>query len=647
MKQNFRRQEINNVNSINILTNEKQIPYIMKKLILNTLVLWGLFFSASATDVSTLKWSQVCSGAMGTEWYSSAQAQAIADVLLEVQKTNGGWMKNYDYHKLSSSDLAGLKNSRHDHSCLDNGSTTMEMCFLAKVWQGCKVEKYREAFDKALNMIFEAEKSCGGWSQYWPLDNNGGYRDYITFNDDLITNIMELLRNIHANKGDFADIVGEAEREHCQTSFDKGIEVILNCQVDDNGKKAAWCAQHDPADLLPAVGRPHELPSISGSESATLLSFLMTIENPSPELQEAITAAVTWLDEHKIEGKAIEDYVNAAGEQDRRIVDKPGSAIWGRFIQLGGKTGKQVYNKLFNMLGERGKSRSYTYQGKTYTYTEEEIARTSYREDKAYQPIFAIYSDEVAHLYYRFLYNYDDTDPVVDSKGCPIATSLTASNRRSYQYLGSWCQRVIKDEYPAWKQKIDAGNEAGDATLHELSGITYTSSSADGLTYHFQDGFTISNAKGKQYANGQSNTLKFSQGVEYNISIPEDLKVVKVAFYGYDNYDVEAYLRKLNGVEYSPTDYVFPAKMNGEVTYVQHTIDLSDKPAQQNLDFSFEVKQCCVIITLYCVETKDPTGIREVSVEDSDVPVKQIRNGRIVIIKSGKIYNTIGQQIDN
>ena len=100
-----------------------------------------------------------------------------------------------------------------------------------------------------------------------------------------------------------------------------------------------------------------------------------------------------------------------------------------------------MYEKFFNMLKNRGKKRSYTYQGKTYTYTEEEIARTSYREDKAYQPIYAIYENAYPHLYYRFLYNYEDTEPVVDSKGLPVATSLMSQSRRNYQYLGSWCRK--------------------------------------------------------------------------------------------------------------------------------------------------------------------------------------------------------------
>lgn len=617
----------------------------MRKLFLSVILCIAFCSQAYAADLSSMKWSQVCRGAMGDEWYGSAEALAVADIVVDVQKTNGGWMKNDELHRLTSAQLNDLKNKRYEHSCLDNSATTQEMRFLAKVWKKSNVEKYRTAFVRGLDMIFVAEKACGGWSQYWPLAGNGSYWDYITFNDDLMTNVMKLLRDIHSNKGDFAGIVDEATRRRCLASSEKGIDVILKCQVDDNGTKSAWCAQHDTVDFLPTEGRPHELPSISGSESANLLSFLMSLPDPSPELQEAITAGVLWLDSHKIEGKAVESYKNANGEDDRRIVDRPGSSIWGRFIQLGGESGKKVYEKFFNMLKNRGRKRTFNYQGHSYTYTEEEIARSSYREDKAYQPVFAIYNNDYPHLFYRFLYNYEDTDPVIDSKGAPVATSLMPANRSSYQYLGSWCQSVIEKEYPLWKQRIDDNNSSDEAIPHELSAATYSDSSDGGKKYNFEGGFYISNESGKTYATGKEGTVKFSAGVNYTIHIPEGVAVKKISFYGYDNYDTEAYISNVNGVAYSAGEYVFPAKVDGQMKYVRHTFDFVGSPAVGTLDFSLGVKQCCLIITLYCVEKG--AGVTDITTDalPSNAAVKRIENGQIVIIRDGKTYNTAGQHL--
>lgn len=613
-------------------------------------LLLGSFFSVHAQDVSSLTWSQVCSGKMSSEWYGTEEAQSIADDVLYVQKTNGGWMKNDELHQLTAEQKQSLYNKRNEHSCFDNAATTQEMRFLAKVYQQTGIEKYKTAFMKALNLIFTAEKGCGGWSQYWPLSGNGSYQDYITFNDNLTTNVMRLLQDIIGNKGDFENLVDDETRARCEASFQKGLEVIIKCQVNDNGTMAAWCAQHDTTTFLPTEGRPHELPSISGSESASLLSFLMTIENPSKELQATITSAVEWLDAHKIEGKAIEEFTNDGGEKDRRVIDKSGSAIWGRFIQLGGETGEQTYDAFFTKLKNRNKSRSYTTGGKTYTYTEYEIATTSYRPEMAYQPIYAIYDDQYQHLYYRFLYNFEDTDPEVDSKGLAIPTSLNAIRRTSYQFLGSWCLNVINVEYPAWLQRIKDQEESAGYVTYALSSETYTGSTTSGSTtsYNFSGGISISNEKGKAYAPGLSSVkgIKYSAGVKYTITLPDGITVDKIKFYGYDNYaEADAYISNLNGVTYNSTEYVFPAKdENGNVTLTSHTFDFSEQPASGNIDFTVAGKQCGLAITLFCKDSA--SGVTDITTDNRsglEKGKKILQDGQLLIHKDGNWYNLAGQ----
>ena len=577
----------------------------MKKKLLWALLLFCSTAVMNAESLSSLTWAQVCAGRMGDEWYGSAEAQQVADVVLYVQKTNGGWMKNDQLHKLTETQKQTLYNQRGEHSCLDNTATTQEMRFLAKVWQKTQVTKYQTAFLKGLNMIFKAEKGCGGWSQYWPLAGGGSYWDYITFNDDLMTNVMKLLRDIADNQGDFKDIASEATRQKCEKSFQHAIEIIIKCQVDDNGTPAAWCAQHDTVTLLPTEGRPHELPSVSGSESSSLLSFLMTIENPSKELQNTIHTAVAWLDAHKIEGKAIENFTNADGESDRRVIDKAGSAIWGRFIQLGGESGRKTYEAFFTKLKNRNKTRSYTWNGKTYNYKEYEIATTSYNPEKAYQPIYAIYDNNLAHLFYRFLYYYEDHEPEVDSKGVPVLTSLNAARRTSYQFLGSWCLNMINTEYPAWKQRMEEKNESEGYNVYALNQSTFTGSATEGsaTVYNFSGGISVSNVKGKGYAAGTSatKTVKYSAGVEYTITLPQGMKAQKVKFYGYDNYaDADAYISKCNGKTFAATEYVFPAKdSNNTAILTANTVDFGETPATDNITFTLGGKQCALTISLY------------------------------------------------
>jgi len=624
----------------------------MKRTFLSIIMLAVACISLSAANLSDMKWANVCSGGMGADWYGTTESQDVADIVLAVQKNTGGWMKNDQLHNLKTSEYNNLINARDEHSCFDNYATTQEMRFLAKVWQGCKVDKYRESFEDALLLILKAQKQVGGWSQYYPLSGGGSYQDYITFNDDLMTNIMKILRDIYNNEGDFKDIVDETLRNKCKEAFDKGLECIIKCQVDDNGTPAAWCAQHDTIDYLPTEGRPHELPSISGYESASLLSFLMSVENPSEELQNTITTAIDWLSKHIYRKNAkIEDYTNTQGEADRHIVDATNSDVWARFIQIGGESGEKIYNKFFQKLQKYNRSRSYTYNGKTYTFTEYQIAISSYDATKEYQPIYAIYDSNYPHLYYRFLYNYEDADSITIAGSLKVPTSLCAVRRTSYQFLGSWCYNTIHTEYPAWKQKIDAQNEAGEATLYELSQTTYVDESPD-YQYNFNNGFYVTNAKTKHYGTGTTPTCKYSAN-EYIIYIPEGISVTKVTYYGYNNYNTgDANISKFNGQTLSDDAYVFPAKditgitpskdTEGTAIYRSYTLT-PDAPVTDQLKFSLKNKQCCLVISLYGVST---TGVKTVTTVDTKTGVvKRVENGVVVIEKDGKTYNAAGKQL--
>ena len=100
-------------------------------------------FSAKAATLSSLTWANVCSGGMGDDWYGTDEAMEVADIVLSVQKNNGGWMKNDQLHKLTASELNALQRSKGEHSCFDNYATTQEMRFLS----GPSISSSRRARD--------------------------------------------------------------------------------------------------------------------------------------------------------------------------------------------------------------------------------------------------------------------------------------------------------------------------------------------------------------------------------------------------------------------------------------------------------------------------------------------------------------------
>ncbi len=203
--------------------------------------------------------------------------------------------------------------------------------------------------------------------------------------------------------------------------------------------------------------------------------------------------------------------------------------------------------------------------------------------------------------------------------------------------MGSWPLNVIKNEYPNWKQRIENQQGAEGYTPHELSGTTY-SNSAPNTTYHFEGGISVSNSNGKGYNKGKSETVKYSASTLYTVSLPEGMKVGKVQFYGYDNYDEDAYIAAFNGNDYSATDYVFPAKNGDEMSYVSHTLTPAS-PIEGSFTFKLGKKQCCLIITVY--EINNASGIQEVEHALSD-------NAKVYCLQGIQVTNpTKGIYIQN
>ena len=128
------------------------------------------------------------------------------------------------------------------------------------------------------------------------------------------------------------------EKEQIKEALTKGLDCLLKSQIRIDAKPTVWCAQHDRKTLLPAKARSYEHPSFSGGESAGIVKYLMQIKDPSPEVRAAIEGAVTWLDQHKIEGIVIER------KDGNRIVThkKDAPVLWARFYDL--KTARPIFS---------------------------------------------------------------------------------------------------------------------------------------------------------------------------------------------------------------------------------------------------------------------------------------------------------------
>lgn len=294
---------------------------------------------------------------MKAEWYASDEAYRVADSLLAYQYPCGGWAKNHDWHTLESDSkmkerrniLRQIAQGESIGATIDNGATTREMLFLAKLYASnvstakrkSSLRKYRDAFVRGLNYLLEAQYDNGGWPQFYPLkplDNEGHpfYSNHITFNDDAMYNIMVMLREIYEQRPPYDAVkLDEALLSKTRTAFDRGIDCILNCQIRKDGKLTVWCQQHDEKTFAPAAARSYELASFTGShETASLLQLLMSLENPSQRVVDAVTAAVEWLQLHALKDMKLQMFTNKDGKYDRRLVHQFGHQTWARYYDL-------------------------------------------------------------------------------------------------------------------------------------------------------------------------------------------------------------------------------------------------------------------------------------------------------------------------
>lgn len=313
----------------------------MKRTFLLFFLLPACLMGASAQDNSTYKEKQPYKSwvrmapRLDDDFFRTPEAVRIADNVLLYQQSTGGWPKNiYMPAELTEEEREEALSAKDDvnESTIDNNATSTEIRYLARTYLATHDERYKEAVLKGIQYIFDAQYANGGWPQFYPRPK--GYYIHITYNDNAMINVMELLREIYAGEEPYT-FVPDSVRQKAQASFDKGIECILATQVKRNGKLTVWCAQHDRETLAPAKARAYELPSLSGQESDDIVLLLMSLPNPSPQVKAAIEGAIEWFKESKIEGWKKEYFTNQEGKKDYRMVPcKECPTLWARFYDL-------------------------------------------------------------------------------------------------------------------------------------------------------------------------------------------------------------------------------------------------------------------------------------------------------------------------
>ncbi len=306
-------------------------------------------------------------------WYGSAEARRIADIVVSFQTPAGGWGKNLDMSResrrpgerygpdnlsrfLAPDDFDTPREPEWNYiGTIDNDATTTQLNFLAKVIAAegaANARQYRVAFLRGIRYLLEAQYPNGGWPQVWPLE--GGYHDAVTYNDDAMTQVMALMRNVFEGQDDFR-FVPQDVRAKARASFARGLRCILATQIRSNEKLTAWPQQDDPITLEPVSARNYELPAACASESTGILLLLMDLQHPTVAEQQSIRAGITWLRKTAIYGQKWE-----RTPEGRELVAAPGAGpIWARYYEIGtdrpifGDRDKTIHDDVNELSRER------------------------------------------------------------------------------------------------------------------------------------------------------------------------------------------------------------------------------------------------------------------------------------------------------
>jgi PelA/Pel-15E family pectate lyase len=250
---------------------------------------------------------------MTPEYFKSAEARRLADILITYQTPTGGWSKRVAFTRpRAQNESYSSEDNWTWIGTLDNGSTTEQLKFLMALNAAQPDTKYQAALSRGIDYLLSAQLPNGCFPQIYPLQ--GGYHDAITFNDDATVNALTILQRV--------------DTPAAAAAVQRGIDCILRTQVRINGVKTVWGAQHDPITWQPIKARAYEHASLSGRESGTILDFLMRLPNPSDSVKAAVHAAAKWFADNAIRGYS---YV----PRGELTPDASAGPLWARFYELG------------------------------------------------------------------------------------------------------------------------------------------------------------------------------------------------------------------------------------------------------------------------------------------------------------------------
>lgn len=274
--------------------------------------------------------------------YAPEQVREIAANVLQFQRENGGWPKDYDMLAILTAEQTKALVDSHARTdtTFDNHTTHTQVEYLARAFVQLGDPAYRAACVRGMDFMLEAQYPNGGFPQRWP--NIKGIAGHITFNDGVMMGCLSVLKAAADREAHFAWL-DEGRRERARDAVRRGIDCLLRCQIRVGDTLTGWGQQHDAKTLETTSARTFELACISPADTTDIVRFLIRLDAPSAEIVRAVDGAVSWLRRVRLVGIRVERVPAPAVEFFRHkadfdvvvVKDDAAPPLWARTYEVG------------------------------------------------------------------------------------------------------------------------------------------------------------------------------------------------------------------------------------------------------------------------------------------------------------------------
>jgi len=196
----------------------------------------------------------------------------------------GGWTYKIDFRdRWPESEPPRPKGS----GTFDDNTTQSALSFLIALDKRATDARIRDAVERGLAYLKQAQYPNGAWPQVYPLA--GSYHDHYTFNDNAINDCIRVALEAYLAYG----------RKDCLEMALRGGEFMIASRLPE--PQPGWAQQYDH-DMKPAPARWFEPAAVNAATTSSNIATLVDLflESGDEKFLAPIPAAIAWLERSRL-----------------------------------------------------------------------------------------------------------------------------------------------------------------------------------------------------------------------------------------------------------------------------------------------------------------------------------------------------------